>query len=208
MSLIALVFRVPEPPARPGQEPDFSYVNVPPAGIGPPPRRRRRPGRRSTTSPGADPGARRRGPGGRAVGARRRRRHAAGGARGDGHDPCLRRADAAGAAPGQDVVLHAPPARRRSPSARRSSSTTATCSSRPTASRAGWSRASWPLVDMMCQIYSNERDRLHGRQLPIMYSARDAGFFTSRATSARSIRRRSGGRWRRRSRATRRSPGR
>src|SRR5215212_2120091 len=28
----ALEFRVPEPPARPGQEPDFSYVHVPPAG--------------------------------------------------------------------------------------------------------------------------------------------------------------------------------
>src|SRR5688572_13139517 len=26
------MFRVPEPPARPGQEPDFSYVHVPPAG--------------------------------------------------------------------------------------------------------------------------------------------------------------------------------
>ena len=36
----------------------------------------------------------------------------------------------------------------------------------------------WPLVDMMCQIYSNSGDRLKGRQLPIMYSAKDAGFFT------------------------------
>lgn len=36
----------------------------------------------------------------------------------------------------------------------------------------------WPLVDMMCQIFSNEKDRLGGRQLPIMYSARDAGFFS------------------------------
>lgn len=34
------------------------------------------------------------------------------------------------------------------------------------------------LVDMMCQIYSNERDPLKGRQLPIMYSSREFGFFT------------------------------
>jgi 2-oxoisovalerate dehydrogenase E1 component alpha subunit len=36
----------------------------------------------------------------------------------------------------------------------------------------------WPLIDMMNQIYSNRADRLKGRQLPIMYSAKDAGFFT------------------------------
>src|SRR3546814_8644174 len=36
----------------------------------------------------------------------------------------------------------------------------------------------WPIVDMMNQIYSNKGDRLKGRQLPIMYSARDAGFFS------------------------------
>jgi 2-oxoisovalerate dehydrogenase E1 component alpha subunit len=36
----------------------------------------------------------------------------------------------------------------------------------------------WPLVDMMCQIYSNRGDRLKGRQLPIMYSVRQASFFS------------------------------
>jgi 2-oxoisovalerate dehydrogenase E1 component alpha subunit len=36
----------------------------------------------------------------------------------------------------------------------------------------------WPLVDMMCQIYSNRGDRLKGRQMPIMYSARAASFFS------------------------------
>ncbi|PWW04599.1 branched-chain alpha-keto acid dehydrogenase E1 component [Hoeflea marina] len=36
----------------------------------------------------------------------------------------------------------------------------------------------YPLVDMMNQIYSNSADPLKGRQLPIMYSARDHGFFT------------------------------
>jgi 2-oxoisovalerate dehydrogenase E1 component alpha subunit len=36
----------------------------------------------------------------------------------------------------------------------------------------------WPLVDMMSQVFSNENDRLKGRQLPVMYSAREAGFFS------------------------------
>jgi 2-oxoisovalerate dehydrogenase E1 component alpha subunit len=36
----------------------------------------------------------------------------------------------------------------------------------------------WPLLDMMCQIFANSRDRLKGRQLPVLYSARQAGFFT------------------------------
>ena len=36
----------------------------------------------------------------------------------------------------------------------------------------------WSLVDMMCQVYSNLGDRLKGRQMPIMYSARDASFFS------------------------------
>jgi len=36
----------------------------------------------------------------------------------------------------------------------------------------------WPLVDMMCEVFSNEKDRLRGRQLAGLYSARQAGFFT------------------------------
>jgi len=36
----------------------------------------------------------------------------------------------------------------------------------------------WSLVDMMNQIYSNTADRMKGRQLPIMYSVRDASFFS------------------------------
>lgn len=35
-----------------------------------------------------------------------------------------------------------------------------------------------PLFDMMCQLFSNDRDHLKGRQLPVMYSVRDAGFFS------------------------------
>ncbi len=36
----------------------------------------------------------------------------------------------------------------------------------------------YPMVDMMNQIYSNAADPLMGRQLPIMYSSRENGFFT------------------------------
>lgn len=36
----------------------------------------------------------------------------------------------------------------------------------------------WPIFDLMCQIYSNSRDRLKGRQLPVLYSVREAGFFS------------------------------
>ena len=49
----------------------------------------------------------------------------------------------------------------------------------PTYRNQGWLIARrWPLVDMMCQVFSNEKDRLHGRQMPIMYSAREIGFFS------------------------------
>ncbi len=36
----------------------------------------------------------------------------------------------------------------------------------------------YPIVDMINQIYSNKGDALKGRQLPIMYSAKDYGFFS------------------------------
>ena len=36
----------------------------------------------------------------------------------------------------------------------------------------------WPIVDMMCEIFSNEKDHLNGRQLPGLYSFKKAGFFT------------------------------
>jgi 2-oxoisovalerate dehydrogenase E1 component alpha subunit len=34
------------------------------------------------------------------------------------------------------------------------------------------------MVELMCQLMSNERDPLKGRQLPVMYSLRRAGFFS------------------------------
>ncbi|MBV9016859.1 MAG: 3-methyl-2-oxobutanoate dehydrogenase (2-methylpropanoyl-transferring) subunit alpha [Alphaproteobacteria bacterium] len=36
----------------------------------------------------------------------------------------------------------------------------------------------WPILDMMCECYSNSHDRLKGRQLPVLYSARQASFFS------------------------------
>lgn len=36
----------------------------------------------------------------------------------------------------------------------------------------------YPLIEMINQIYSNKGDKLKGRQLPIMYSARDYSFFS------------------------------
>ena len=55
----------------------------------------------------------------------------------------------------------------------------ATCTSRPTASRACCSRATTsPWSSMMCQLCRNERDPLKGRQLPVLYSYKRAGFFS------------------------------
>lgn len=49
----------------------------------------------------------------------------------------------------------------------------------PTYRVQGWLIArGYPLEDMVNQIYSNERDPLKGRQLPILYSARDYGFYS------------------------------
>jgi len=35
-----------------------------------------------------------------------------------------------------------------------------------------------PLVELMCQVFSNGHDPLKGRQMPIMYSMREKGFFS------------------------------
>ena len=36
----------------------------------------------------------------------------------------------------------------------------------------------WPLTDLICQIFNNRKDRTKGRQLPVLYSARAAGFYS------------------------------
>ncbi|GLJ00364.1 thiamine pyrophosphate-dependent enzyme [Sphingobium sp. BS19] len=49
----------------------------------------------------------------------------------------------------------------------------------PTYRVQGWLIArDYPIADMINQIYSNEKDPLKGRQLPILYSARDYGFYS------------------------------
>jgi 2-oxoisovalerate dehydrogenase E1 component alpha subunit len=40
------------------------------------------------------------------------------------------------------------------------------------------SRDDIEIVELMCQLLSNERDPIRGRQLPVMYSYKRAGFFT------------------------------
>jgi 2-oxoisovalerate dehydrogenase E1 component alpha subunit len=44
--------------------------------------------------------------------------------------------------------------------------------------------AGYPITTMMNQIYSNEEDPLKGRQLPVLYSAKDHGFFSVSGTLA------------------------
>ena len=36
----------------------------------------------------------------------------------------------------------------------------------------------YPLLDMMCQVFSNDADKARGRQLPVMYSSKEFGFFS------------------------------
>ncbi|MCU9846755.1 3-methyl-2-oxobutanoate dehydrogenase (2-methylpropanoyl-transferring) subunit alpha [Defluviimonas sp. WL0024] len=49
----------------------------------------------------------------------------------------------------------------------------------PTYRQAGLLIASgYPMETMMCQVFSNEADPLHGRQLPVMYSSKEHGYFT------------------------------
>jgi 2-oxoisovalerate dehydrogenase E1 component alpha subunit len=49
----------------------------------------------------------------------------------------------------------------------------------PTYRMAGWLIArDYPLTDMINQVFSNAKDPLGGRQLPILYSARDYGFYS------------------------------
>lgn len=49
----------------------------------------------------------------------------------------------------------------------------------PTYRVMGWLHArGYPLLDMVNQIFSNAQDPLKGKQLPILFSARDYGFYT------------------------------
>ncbi len=49
----------------------------------------------------------------------------------------------------------------------------------PTYRQQGWLIArGYPLVTMMCQVLSNEKDPMRGRQMPVMYASRETGFFS------------------------------
>jgi 2-oxoisovalerate dehydrogenase E1 component alpha subunit len=175
---VELKFRVPEPPARPGDEPDFSYVEVPPAGSV------RRP--ETDVHPTdirdlAEALVRVLDDEGRAVG------------------PWAAEVPADDLRAGLKAMMTTRSYDDRMQRAQRQGKTSFYMRCRgeeafavaqaltlgprdmffPTYRQQGWLIArDWPLVDMMCQIFSNEKDRLHGRQMPVMYSARQAGFFT------------------------------
>jgi 2-oxoisovalerate dehydrogenase E1 component alpha subunit len=173
-----LEFRVPEPPARPGDEPDFSYLDLPAAGaVERPP---------VDVAPSAI---------GHLASAMVRVLNDGGVAVGPWAPDVS--ADALRAGLRAMVTTRQYDARMLSAQRQGKASFYMGCTGEeaiavgqameldrrdmffPTYRQQGWLIArGWPLVDMMCQVFSNERDRLHGRQMPIMYSARDAGFFT------------------------------
>ena len=101
-----LSLHVPEPSVRPGGRPDFSHVERARGGRGSAAADRRQPGRNPRLRLYDDPRARRQGRGGRRLGGRALGRGVAQGPARHDADPRLRRAHAALAAPGQDVVLH------------------------------------------------------------------------------------------------------
>ncbi len=175
---MALQFRVPEPPARPGEEPDFSYLDIPAAGaVDRPPVDVHQTSIRDLAwtmirvldddgaavgpwAPDVSPDELRTGL--RAMITTRQ------------YDERMLTAQRQGKASfymgctGEEAIAVGQ-ARELGPRDM--------CF--PTYRQQGWLIArDWPLVDMACQVFSNEKDRLHGRQMPIMYSARDAGFFS------------------------------
>ena len=174
----ALMFRVPEPPARPGQEPDFSYVRVPPAGEA------RRPDVDVEAADIHDLAAslirvldddnRAVGPWSPEVAPDGLRRALEAMVTTRVYDERMLRAQRQG-----KTSFYATSTGEEAIAVGQALELDERDMFFPTYRQQGWLIArGWPLVDMMCQIYSNERDRLHGRQLPVMYSARDAGFFT------------------------------
>lgn len=175
---MGLEFRVPEPPARPGDEPDFSYVEVPPAGAVERPPVDVAPGAigplASTLIRVLELDGAAVGPWAPEVSADQLRAGLRAMVTTRQYDERMLNAQRQGKASfyigctGEEAIAvgQALELDRRD-----------MCF--PTYRQQGWLIArGWPLVDMMCQVFSNERDRLHGRQMPIMYSAREAGFFT------------------------------
>jgi 2-oxoisovalerate dehydrogenase E1 component alpha subunit len=173
-----LRFHVPEPTTRPGDEPDFSYLDVPPAGAVRRPDIAVEPDEirdlADTMIRVLDEEARATGPW-----------------KPDVHPDALRRALRAMVRTRayDDRMLQAQRQGKTSFYMRCTGEEAIAVAQAlelgprdmffPTYRQQGWLIArDWPLVDMMCQIFSNEQDRLHGRQMPVMYSAKQAGFFS------------------------------
>ena len=173
-----VTFRVPEPPARPGEAPDFSHLDIPAAGAVPQP---------DCLTPEPELRAlpytliRVLDDEGRAVGA---------------WDPqlspdVLRRALRAMMLTRQfDDLLFRAHRQGKTSFYLKSTGEEAISVAQsmmlgagdmcfPTYRMLGWLMArDYPLIDLVNQIFSNARDPLGGRQLPILYSARDYGFYS------------------------------
>ena len=174
-----LSLHVPEPNARPGDPVDFSHLAIPAAGAA------RRP---DVSAPASETHelvyslVRVLDEEGKAVGPwdpRLDPRDAAPDAARHDAGARLRRPHVPRPAPGQDQLLHeVAPARRRSRSPRAHALDREDMCF-PTYRQQGILVArDYPLVEMMCQVYSNRRDPLKGRQLPVMYSSEHYGFFS------------------------------
>ena len=91
------------------------------------------------------------------------------------------------AAPGQDLVLYAAHGRRGGRCAHRKALEPGDMNFPTYRQQGPADRGGWPLVDMMNQIFSNEKDRLKGRQLPVSIRPRRPASSRSPAISARNI---------------------
>ena len=162
---------LPSPPARPGQKPDFSYVQLSPAGAVAAPRSQRRARATSRTSRrGAGARARRRA-------ARRRSLESAPRARRSCRSACatccsraVRRPHAAHAAPGRQISFYIARLGEEAVSVAQCMALQPGDMLFPSYRNQGLHIVRGrSLVDLMCQCLSNTRDMCKGRQMPIMY---------------------------------------
>ena len=174
----ALALHVPEPPYRPGDTPDFSAITVPAAGAAPRPdvaAAAARPTRlRPTSSACSTIRARRSARGTRKLDADTLRKMLTDMVTVRAFDDRMYRAQRQGKTSfymkctGEEAIAVAAAAALDRDDMHF-----------PTYRQQGLLVArGYPLVEMMCQIYSNNGDKLKGRQLPIMYSDKAHGFFS------------------------------
>jgi 2-oxoisovalerate dehydrogenase E1 component alpha subunit len=177
-NLAPLTLHVPEPPSRPGDAPDFSHVDILAAGVTPRPAEDSDPAAMRDMVYGLvrvlDDDARAVGPWAPKLDAETKRRMLKYMLRVRAFDDRMYRAQRQGKTSfymkctGEEAVaIPATMALDRDdmcfPSYRQQGILIA---------------RDYPLIDMINQIYSNSADPLKGRQLPIMYSSREHGFFS------------------------------